>query len=49
MPRQWVIDVEGVTVCEECWDEEMREWWPRLSEPSGATCEGCEYVEPEAL
>ena len=43
---EWVMDVEGVAVCSECWDDEMRARWPRvLGDGVGLVCEVCErYV-----
>ena len=46
MPVEWVFDSEGVHVCADCWDDEMREKWPRMPEgydtfDSGVYCESC--------
>ena len=40
MTLEWVSDTEGVTVCSDCWDEEMAEW-RRLDGDDAHYCESC--------
>ena len=46
---EWAVDSEGVYLCSECWDDEVRLWWPRVDADDGPmVCEGCfRYVDDE--
>lgn len=44
--KEWVFDSEGCYVCSACWDDEMRDKWPRRYTEEGEvlTCESCDGV-----
>lgn len=50
--KEWVFDSEGCYVCSACWDDEMRDLWPRTTpgEESAIYCESCggqAWIDPE--